>query len=163
VVQRRILDPIALRHMGFWCGPWRAVPRPMPAADGSRTQCATGQPDWGHLGANGMSATIDDLRTWTTALWNFRSGAGRFPEMTMRHVAVRREGRLQVYAGYGVRLYAVDDDIVEVMHAGSGDDGHTAIVRQLRTGQTIIVLSNAGHHKGTTWSSYVATQIAPRE
>jgi CubicO group peptidase (beta-lactamase class C family) len=163
VVQRRHLDPIGLRHTGFWCGPWRRVPRPVPAADGSRTQCATGQPDWGHRGANGMSATIDDLRTWTAALWNGESGAVRFPEMTMRHVAVRREGRLQVYAGYGVRLYAVDGDIVEVMHAGSGDDGHSAIVRQLRAGHTIIVLSNAGHHKGTTWSSYVATQIAPRE
>jgi len=49
------------------------------------------------------------------------------------------------------------------MHSGSGDDGHTAIVRQLRSGYTIIVLSNAGHHKGTTWSSYVASQIALRE
>jgi CubicO group peptidase (beta-lactamase class C family) len=163
VVQQRLLLPLGLRHTGFWCGPWRSVPRPVTAADGSRTACDTGQPDWGHRGANGMSATIDDLRTWTTAVWNGGRGASRFPDVAIPYVAVRREGSFEVYAGYGVRLYVVNDDVVEVMHAGSGDDGHTAIVRQLRAGWTIIVLSNAGHHKDTTWSSYVATQIAPRE
>jgi CubicO group peptidase (beta-lactamase class C family) len=162
VVQRRLLDPMGLRHTGFWCGPWRSARRPVGAADGSRTDCDTRHPDWGHRGANGMFATIDDLRTWTTAVWNGGRSASSFPEVTIPHVFVRREGLFQVYTGYGVRLYVVNDGVVEVMHSGSGDDGHTAIVRQLRAGWTIIVLSNAGLHKDTTWSSYVATQIAPR-
>jgi CubicO group peptidase (beta-lactamase class C family) len=162
VVQERLLDSAGLRHTGFWCGPWSGVPRPVAAADGGRTQCAAEGTDWGHKGANGMSATADDLLMWARAIWHPGHGASRFPEITIPHVLVRQEGSLQVHAGYGVRLYLVDGNVVEVMHSGSGDDGHTAIVRQLISGWTIVVLSNAGQHNGTTWSSYIATQIAPR-
>jgi CubicO group peptidase (beta-lactamase class C family) len=159
-IQRRILDPIGLTQTGFWCGPWRNVPRPVAAADGTRTECAAGHADWGHKGANGMSATADDLLRWTSTLWHFGRGASRFSAITSSHIFVRREGSREVHYGYGVRLYYEKNKLVEIAHTGSGDDGHTAIVRQLASGLTIIVLSNAGQHGGTTWSSYVATRLA---
>jgi len=49
---------------------------------------------------------------------------------------------------------------VEVMHSGSGDLGHTGIVRSLNSGLTVIVLSNAGQHNGTTWASFIAHRLA---
>ena len=104
VVQRRILDPLHLSHTGFWCGPLNRVPRPVPGMKQRGTQCSASQSDWGHRGANGMSSTADDLLTWTTALGNPRRSTNRFSSLTSPQVLVRKEGPLDVYYGYGVRI-----------------------------------------------------------
>jgi hypothetical protein len=77
-------------------------------------------------------------------------------------IRVRREGRFDVSYGFGARVYTDSGTVAEVMHSGSGDDGHTGIVRTLRSGETFIVLSNAGMRDGATWSSVVGQRIAPR-
>jgi hypothetical protein len=76
-------------------------------------------------------------------------------------VFVRSEPDAGVYYGYGVRLYRAGDVTTEVMHSGSGDDGHTSVARLIGD-VTVIVLSNAGQHAGTTWASYVAQRLARR-
>jgi hypothetical protein len=58
-----------------------------------------------------------------------------------------------------VRVYTRDGRVVEVTHSGLGDSGHSGVVRLFPSGVTILVLSNAGQHEGTTWSSYLARQI----
>ena len=113
------------------------------------------------LAWTGMSSTADDLLRWARALerGGVLDSASRAALVAPR-VLVRREGPADVYYGYGVRVYVVDGRAVEVMHSGSGDDGHSGIVRSLRDrGLTIVVLSNAGQHGGTTWSSYVARRL----
>ena len=142
VVQHELLDPMRLRHVGFW---------PTPA-------------DWGHRGANGMSANVDDLLAWTRALRSTkRNGVREFAAVDKPQVLVRHEGVFDISYGYGARIYASHGKVAEVMYSGSGDDGHTAMIRELSSRVTIIVLSNAGEHHGTTWSSYVAERLAPRQ
>ena len=38
-----------------------------------------------------------------------------------------------------------------------------AVARMLSDGAIVIVLSNAGQHKGTTWASYLAQRLATRK
>ena len=105
-----------------------------------------------------MSSTADDLLKWARVLHEDRG----LLDLEVPHVVVRHEGSLDVAYGYGVRLYVKDGRVIEAMHAGSSDDGHSAVVRELASGMIIVVLSNAGWHEGTTWSSFVATRLAPR-
>ncbi|HEX6576190.1 MAG TPA: serine hydrolase domain-containing protein [Gemmatimonadaceae bacterium] len=154
----RIVRPAGLREAGFACrikNARRPVERSARAATQgtpiSRAMC-----DWAHKGANGMSATADDLLKWTRAFSNDSA-------LNRPLIFVRREAPFDVSYGYGVRVYTHDHDVVEIMHSGSGDNDHNSIARVLRSGLTIIVLSNAGHHAGTTWSSYVAQRLARRE
>jgi CubicO group peptidase (beta-lactamase class C family) len=158
VVRQSVLRPVGLKHTGFWCGPWVKLPRPVPTADGAHETCDPRRPvDWGHRGATGISSTVDDLRQWTRALDAIRFAAIGDPQLL-----VRREESLDVSYGYGVRVYSRDGRVIERMHSGSADDGHTSIVRRLSSGLIVIVLSNAGQHANTTWSSYVATRLVPR-
>lgn len=154
VIRREVLVPLGLRHTGFECELSET------AAWQRSSLCAGHRADWGHRGANGMWSTVDDLLTWARALHGGTISALR--DIEVPHELVRHEGSLDVAYGYGVRLYVRDGRVVEAMHAGSGDDGHTAVVRELGSGLTIIVLSNAGRHAGTTWSSYVAMKILAR-
>ncbi|HEV7593484.1 MAG TPA: serine hydrolase domain-containing protein [Gemmatimonadaceae bacterium] len=165
VVQHELLDPARLRHTGFWCGPWRNLPRPVASVDGVRSTCGKGAAaDWGHRGANGMAATADDLLAWTRVLRSeTRGGTREFAAIDTPQVLVRHEGRFDISYGYGARIYTSRGKVAEVMYSGSGDDGHTSIIRQLASGITIIVLSSAGEHHGTTWSAYVAAQLGSRE
>ena len=140
-IRRLLLQPAGLNRTGFW----------------------SGRPDWGHKGANGMSSTTGDLLRWTKVL---RAGT----VLTAREVRalqgpqflVRYSGHEAVYYGFGTRVYQLGGRTIEVFHSGSSDDGHTAAVRVLATGTTLIVLSNAGNHAGTTWSSYVAQHLPVR-
>jgi len=74
-------------------------------------------------------------------------------------VLVRREPPADVSYGYGVRVLTVEGRVTELVHSGSGDDGHTGIVRAFPDGLTVIVLSNAGAHAGTTWSAHAARRV----
>ena len=136
----------------------------MSRANGREPSCRKGDTtDWGHRGANGMWSTADDMLRWSRIL-SVRNGvlSDQVREMlNAPKVRVRREGDVDVSYGYGVRVYTLNDKVTEVMHSGSGDQGHTSIVRLFPTGITVIVLSNSGQHAGTTWSSYVARKIAP--
>lgn len=152
VIRQEVLEPAGLRHTGFWCAASRVADAPPGAACGGRDA------DWGHRGANGMSSTADDLLKWARVLHEDRG----LLDLEVPHVVVRHEGSLDVAYGYGVRLYVKDGRVIEAMHAGSSDDGHSAVVRELASGMIIVVLSNAGWHEGTTWSSFVATRLAPR-
>lgn len=164
VVQHEILDPARLRHIGFWCGPGRNLPRQVMSDRGTRSVCGpAGVADWGHRGANGMAATADDLLAWTRVLRSTtRGGVREFAAIDTPQVLVRHEGQFDISYGYGARIYAAQGKVAEVMYSGSGDDGHTAIIRQLASGVTIIVLSTAGEHHGTTWSAYVAERLGSR-
>ncbi len=122
-----------LKHTGFWRGN-----------------------DWGHRGGDGMSSTARDLLRWARALdsGHILSASSR-AALRSPQVFVRREGASDVSYGFGVRVYTVNHAITEVMHAGSSDEGNTGVVRIIGS-TAIVVLSNAGQHGGTTWSSYVA-------
>jgi len=147
-VREQVVRPAGLRHVGFACQPCGDL----------RASC-----DWGHKGANGMFGTADDLLHWSRSLRADEAlGAAGRGALEVPQVLVRREPPFDVSYGYGVRVYTLHDTTVEVMHSGSGDDGHTSIVRVLRNGITVVVLSNAGMHAGTTWSSYVARKLATR-
>ena len=167
-VQGDILDPAGLRHTGFWCRRRAGVPVPVAGADGARSQCRASRrdgaaDDWGHRGADGMSSTARDLLRWTrtSTLEKLLGPTGRLAFATPQ-VLVRREPPDDVSYGYGVRIYTREGRITEIMHSGSGDDGHTGVVRLLPSGLTVIVLSNAGMRDGTTWSSHVARLLASR-
>jgi CubicO group peptidase (beta-lactamase class C family) len=161
VVQRELLNPIGLQHTGFWCGPWTDRSH-QPVASGSCD--TTVAADWGHRGANGMAATADDLLAWTRALRSAKhDGTREFGAIETPQVWVRREDPFDISYGYGARLYTSRRKVAEVMYSGSGDDGHTAMIRELASGVTIIVLSSAGQHHGTTWSAYVAQRLASRQ
>jgi CubicO group peptidase (beta-lactamase class C family) len=140
----KLLRPSGLAHTGFW----------------SRSRVG----DWGHHGANGISSTAEDLFRWTRAL---KSGKVLSPShvasLSARQVFVRFEPPDSIYYGYGVRLYARNGRISEIMHSGSSDSGHTGVVRILPSGTTVIVLSNAGSPGGITWSSRVARRLAVRQ
>lgn len=111
-----------------------------------------------------MFATAYDLLRWSRMLLvSGPLGAAGNGAIVQRRIFVRREDPYDVSYGYGVRVYTLHGKVVEVMHAGSGDDDHTGVVRNLPSGLTIIVLSNSGRHGGTTWSSFIARQLASRE
>jgi CubicO group peptidase (beta-lactamase class C family) len=149
-VQQRLVAPAGLKNTGFACRPPGAL---------AHVAC-----DWAHKGANGMWASADDLLKWTRALRvEGVIGAAGNGAINRPQIVVRKEAPYDVSYGYGVRVYTLNGSVAEVMHSGSGDDGHTSIVRVLRDGRTVIVLSSAGQHAGTTWSSYVAHLIAPRD
>lgn len=76
---------------------------------------------------------------------------------------IAHEPPFDVSYGYGARVYTLRGKVAEIFHSGSGDDGHTVVVRELPSGLTVIVLSSAGQHKGTTWSSYVASRLVSRD
>ena len=142
-VREMVLGPAGLRHTGFQCAVDPSSRHEPP------TNCRL---DWGHKGANGMAADAGDLLKWATV----------FRPLARPERLVRREGADDVFYGYGARIYLRDGRVTEVMHSGSGDDGHTAIVRQLASGVTVVVLSDAGQHAGTTWASYVAGKLVTR-
>jgi CubicO group peptidase (beta-lactamase class C family) len=139
LVSDLLIKPAGLHRTGFWNG---------TAAD------------WGHKGANGMSSTAGDLLRWMHALRNGSVlNAREVRAIEGPQVFVRRERDEEVYYGFGTRVYQCGGRTTEVFHSGSSDDGNTAVVRVLANGITIIVLTNAGQHAGTTWSSYVAQHL----
>ncbi|HEX7939673.1 MAG TPA: serine hydrolase domain-containing protein [Gemmatimonadaceae bacterium] len=143
--------------------PWKAAVSDVLLKAGAHDALFQRANDWSHRGSNGMQGTADDLLLWTRML-DARPEFGR-PGGSARavpHVVVRREGPYDVAYGYGMRLYLNGDHIVEVFHSGSGDDGHSAVVRRLDSGETIIVLSDAGFHGTATWSAYVAGVLSLR-
>jgi hypothetical protein len=108
-----------------------------------------------------MWSTADDMLQWSRILSRRNAAVSdKVREMLYApHVRVRREGDVDVLYGYGVRVYTLNNKVTEVMHSGSGDEGHTSIVRLFPNGLTVIVLSTSGQHAGTTWASYVARKI----
>jgi CubicO group peptidase (beta-lactamase class C family) len=151
-VQKELLTPMHLAHTGFACQPHRG---PVVGRAGNPENPPVSC-DWGHKGANGMYSTAADLLEWTRMTVLNHSPA------TRPQILVRKEPPFDVSYGYGVRIYTLGDKVVEVVHSGRGDDDHTSIVRMLSSGETVIVLSNAGQHAGTTWASYIARQLASR-
>ncbi len=120
--------------------------------------------DWGHKGANGMRSTAGDLFRWLTAIHDgklFGRTESRELESPLMHV--RSEPPYEIHYGYGNRIYVRNGRVAEVMHSGSGDDRNTSIARLLSDGTIVIVLSNAGQHKGTTWASYLGQRLAVRK
>ena len=85
-----------------------------------------------------------------------------FAAIETPQVLVRREPPFDVSYSYGARVYSLNHAIVEIMLSGSGDDGHTAIARELSSSVVVIVLSNSGQHRGTTWASFIARSLASR-
>lgn len=109
-----------------------------------------------HQGDKGLTA-VNDLVRWTQTL----AATGAVLHRTSREllaspqIRIRSEGDVDVAYGFGVRVYTQSGRVTELMHSGSGDEGHTSIVRILPA-LTVIVLSDSGLHAGITWSSYIA-------
>jgi CubicO group peptidase (beta-lactamase class C family) len=120
--------------------------------------------DWGHKGANGMRSTVRDLYRWVTAIHDGKLfGRTESQELESPLMHVRSEPPYEIHYGYGTRIYIRNGRVSEVMHSGSGDDRNTSIARLLSDGTIVIVLSNSGQHKGTTWASYLAQRLATRK
>jgi CubicO group peptidase (beta-lactamase class C family) len=120
--------------------------------------------DWGHKGANGMRATARDMFRWLSAIHHEQLfGRAESRELESPLIHVRSEPPYEIHYGYGARIFVRNGRVAEVMHSGSADDNNTTIARLLSNGTTIIVLSNAGMHRGTTWASYVAEKLVPRK
>ncbi|MEO7368657.1 MAG: serine hydrolase domain-containing protein, partial [Gemmatimonadaceae bacterium] len=136
-IRRELLSKIPLGHTTFW---------------------PTG--DWAHKGANGMASTVDDLLRWTIAIEQGQVLSDQDArDLRSGQVYVRTERGEDVYYGYGVRVYEGGGQTLEVMHSGSSDDNNNVIARVLADGTTVIVMSSAGNHAGTTWSSYLARKL----
>jgi CubicO group peptidase (beta-lactamase class C family) len=119
--------------------------------------------DWGHKGANGMRSTARDMYRWVNSIRSARLfGRTESRELESPLMHVRSEPPYEIHYGYGARIYVRNGQVAEVMHSGSGDARNTSIARILADGTVVIVLSNSGQHRGTTWASYVAQRLIPR-
>ena len=119
--------------------------------------------DWGHKGANGMRSTARDLYRWLTAIHEGKLfGRTESQELESALMHVRSEPPYEIHYGYGTRIYVRNGRVADIMHSGSGERRNTAIARMLSDGTIVIVLSNAGQHRGTTWASYLAQRLVPR-
>lgn len=120
--------------------------------------------DWGHKGANGMRSTARDMYRWITGIHDARLfGRTESRELESPLMHVRSEPPYEIHYGYGTRIYVRNGRVAEVMHSGSGDNRNTSIARVLSDGTIVVVLSNAGQRRGTTWASYVAQRLVPRK
>jgi CubicO group peptidase (beta-lactamase class C family) len=138
-ITREILRPARMRSTGFQGG------------------------DWGHKGANGMRSTARDMYRWLTGIHDeklFGLAESRELESPLMHV--RSEPPFEIHYGYGTRVYIRNGRVAEVMHSGSADAGNSGIARLLSDGTIVVVLSNAGLHRGIAWSSYLASRLVPR-
>jgi CubicO group peptidase (beta-lactamase class C family) len=139
-VKRELLDPARMGSTGFQGG------------------------DWGHKGANGMRSTTKDIFRWVTAIHDARVfGRAESSELGSPLMHVRSEPPFEIHYGYGSRVYVRNGRVAELMYSGSGDAGNTGIARVLSDGTVVVVLSNSGQHRGTTWASYVAQRLAARK
>ncbi|MGZ3554738.1 MAG: serine hydrolase domain-containing protein [Gemmatimonadaceae bacterium] len=138
-VKRELLDPARMTATGFQGG------------------------DWGHKGANGMRSTARDMFRWVNSIQDARLFArAESAELESPLMHVRSEPPFEIHYGYGTRVYVRNGRVAEIMHSGSGDAGNTGIARVLADGTIVVVLSNSGMHRGTTWASYVAQRLVPR-
>lgn len=120
--------------------------------------------DWGHKGANGIRSTARDLYRWLNAIHDARLfGRAETQELESPLTHVRSEPPFEIHYGYGTRVYVRNGRVAEVMHSGNGDARNNSIARIFPDGRMLIVLSNAGQHRGTTWASYVADKLIPRQ
>jgi CubicO group peptidase (beta-lactamase class C family) len=138
-IKREILDPAHMTATGFQGG------------------------DWGHKGANGMRSTARDMFRWVNSIQDARLFArAESVELESPLMHVRSEPPFEIHYGYGTRVYVRNGRVAEIMHSGSGDAGNTGIARVLADGTIVVVLSNSGMHRGTTWASYLAQRLIPR-
>jgi CubicO group peptidase (beta-lactamase class C family) len=120
--------------------------------------------DWGHKGANGMRSTAKDMYRWVIAIREARLfGRTESRELESPLMHVRSEPPYEIHYGYGTRVYIRSGQVGEVMHSGSGDGRNTSIARILADDTIVVVLSNSGQHRGTTWASYVGQRLATRK
>lgn len=120
--------------------------------------------DWGHKGASGMRSTAADIHRWLTAIHEARIfGRTESRELESPLMHVRREPPFEIHYGYGTRLYIRGGRVAEAMLSGIGDARQSSIARMLADGTVVIVLSNAGQHRRTTWASYLAQRLVPRK
>ena len=139
-IKRELLEPARMRSTSFQGG------------------------DWGHKGANGMRSTARDMYRWVTAIHDAGLfGRAESSELESPLMHVRSEPPFEIHYGYGTRVYVRNGRAMEVMHSGIGDANHTGVARVLSDGTLVVVLSNAGQHRGTTWALYVAQRLVPRK
>lgn len=119
--------------------------------------------DWGHKGASGMRSTARDLYRWLSAVHHERLfGRTESRELEAPLMHVRSEPPFEIHYGYGTRIYVRNGRIAEVLHSGSGDANHSSMARLLADGRMVIVLSNSGNRRGTTWALYLGQRLVPR-
>ncbi len=119
--------------------------------------------DWGHKGANGMRSTALDIYRWVTGIHEARLfGRTDSRELESPLMHVRSAPPFEIHYGYGTRVYVSGGRVTEVMYSGAGDARSTSVARVMADGTIVIILSNAGQRRGTTWASYVAERLVPR-
>lgn len=139
-VKHEILDPAHMTATGFQGG------------------------DWGHKGGDGMRSTAHDMFRWVNSIQDARLFArAESVELESPLMHVRSEPPYEIHYGYGTRVYVRNGRVAEIMHSGSGDASNTGIARVLADGTIVVVFSNSGMHRGTTWASYVAQRLVPRK
>ncbi len=110
-----------------------------------------------------MFGTAVDLVSWIRCITHPPAAwAAVLGQIGRPVVHVRDEGEYQVWSGLGSRVYVRDGRTTEVWLSGSGDDGHTSVIRAMTDGTILVVLSTAGHHGATTWSAVIAERLLPR-
>ncbi len=138
-IKRELLEPAKMKSAGFQGG------------------------DWGHKGANGMRSTARDMYRWLVGIHEARLfGRTDSRELESPLMHVRSEPPFEIHYGYGTRVYVRNGRVAEVMHSGSGDGHNTSVARVLPDGTIVIVLSNAGQRRGTTWATYLSQRLVPR-
>ena len=138
-IQRELLAPAKMRSTSFQGG------------------------DWGHKGANGMRSTARDIYRWVQGIHDARLfGRTDSRELESPLMHVRSEPPFEIHYGYGTRLYVSAGRVAEVMYSGAGDARNTSIARVLADGTIVVILSNAGQRRGTTWASYLSERLVPR-
>lgn len=165
-VRDALLRPAGMAHSGFWgegrdaevapAGPGAASP-PATMWRGGRSRAS-----WGERGATGLFSTTGDLLRWLRAL-----RAGRvLADSSVRalwapQLFVRHEPPADVSYGYGWGVETVGGRAVLRRHFGTEWLGHNSAMRILDDGAVVvIVLSNAGQHGTSTWSSEVSREAA---
>ena len=119
--------------------------------------------DWGHIGSNGIRSTAGDIYRWVDAIHDARIfGLTESRELESPLMHVRSEPPFEIHYGYGTRAFVRNGRVAELVHSGSGDTGNNGVARVLSDGTVVVVLSNSGQHRGTTWAAYVAQRLVPR-
>ena len=119
--------------------------------------------DWGHIGSNGIRSTAGDLYRWIAAIHDARIfGLTESRELESPLMHVRSEPPFEIHYGYGTRVFIRNGRVAELLHSGSGDARNSGVARMLADGTVVVVLSNSGQHRGTTWAAYLAQRLAQR-
>ena len=167
-VRAALLAPAGTTRTGFWGDGRDTTVAPLDtaavrAAPPTAWRDGRTRANWGDRGATGIYSTADDLLRWLRALEADRVLAPEGRRLMFAPQALaRHEGSRDVYYGYGWGVEQERGRTILLRHFGDEWFGHNSAMWLTAGGDTIVVLSNAGHQGGgaRTWSSVVCRGVA---